>query len=141
MRIPAIELEATLVGLALRDDGAMEVPDSGSAGWYIEGPKPGESGPAVIVSHRDAKGDGPDVFHRVSELVAGDEVTITDHGGRDYTFTVERVEQHDKEALPVEAIWGPTDGPTLRLITGGGDFDESVGRYVDNIIVYATAAR
>ncbi|MPZ89021.1 MAG: class F sortase [Nitriliruptorales bacterium] len=137
--IPAIDVHATLVDLGLEDDGAMEVPDFGLAGWYIEGPRPGEDGPAVVAAHVDSK-EGPDVFYRLGELEPGDEVTVTDLEGAEHTFTVERTEQHDKNELPVDDIWSATDSPTLRLITCGGEFDRSIGHYDDNIIVWATAA-
>lgn len=137
VRIPAIDVDATLIDLGLQPDGSMEVPDFGLAGWYDEGPRPGEDGPAVVAAHVDSR-QGPDVFFRLRDLAAGDEVTVTDENGQEHTFTVERIEQHDKDALPDDAIWGPTDGPALRLITCGGVFDAASGHYRDNIIVFAT---
>lgn len=44
---------------------------------------------------------------------------------------MQRVEQHDKDALPADAIWGATADPALRLITCAGSRD--------NIIVHASA--
>lgn len=139
--VPAIGVRATLVGVGLQADGAMEVPayDANQAGWYTEGPRPGEVGPAVVAAHVDSK-RGPDVFWRLRELDAGNTVTVTDRAGVDHSFVVERMERADKDALPYDRIWGNTRGPTLRLITCGGPYDRSRGGYQQNLIVYARPA-
>lgn len=136
--IPAIGVDAALVGLGLQPDGAMQVPDFGLAGWYAQGPLPGAPGPAVLVGHVDSK-SGPDVFYRLRELVAGDQVIVRDAAGAEHAFTVQRVDQVDKDALPVDEIWNATAEPVLRLITCGGSFDRASGHYRDNVIVYAAA--
>lgn len=137
--IPAIDVHAPLVPLGLMDDGAMELPDFGTAGWYDPGPLPGEDGPAVIAAHLDDQ-RGPDVFYELEKLSAGDEIQVPREDGSTATFVVEELEFVRKEALPGDRIWAPTEGPSLRLITCGGSFDRSTGHYESNLIVYATAA-
>ncbi|WP_026257588.1 class F sortase [Actinopolymorpha alba] len=141
LSIPAIGVKADLIELGLKPDGAMEVPeyDRNLAGWYTEGPRPGEPGPAVVAAHVDSK-HGPDVFWRLKELSAGDKVTIIDRAGAEHTFVVERLAQHDKDSLPYKEIWGRTRGPALRLITCSGPYVRSNGGYQQNLIVYAHAA-
>ncbi len=136
--VPAIDVDAEVIPVGLNDDRSMEVPDFGLAGWYTEGPRPGDEGPAVIVAHVDSR-SGPDVFYRLKDLAAGDQITVEQADGRATTFVVESIEQTDKDDLPVEEIWNDTDEPVLRLITCGGIFDSSIGHYTDNIIVYASA--
>ena len=114
----------------------METPDFGSAGWYTNGPKPGEEGPSVVVAHVDSK-TGPDVFHRLEELRPGAVIHIERSDGSTGTWVTAHNERTGKEELPVESIWKPTDEPVLRLVTCGGAFDRSVGQYTDNVIVYA----
>src|SRR5918993_3000766 len=54
--IPAIGVATRLVRLGLEADGAMAVPaDYGWAGWFAEGPAPGQVGPAVIAGHVDSR--------------------------------------------------------------------------------------
>jgi LPXTG-site transpeptidase (sortase) family protein len=131
-------VDSPLVSVGLLPDGQMQTPDFGLAGWYDLGPRPGDPGPAVLAAHVDSK-DGPDVFYRLRELTAGDEVTVhTDTGAT--TFVVESSEQVNKDALPTGRIWNDTDEPVLRLITCGGEFDRSISSYHDNIIVYASLA-
>lgn len=136
--IPAIDVDADLVAVGLNPDQSMEVPDFGEAGWYEPGPRPGESGPAVIAAHVDSVA-GPDVFYRLRELESGDEVTVEHADGGRSTFTVRDAEQRHKDDLPVERIWNDTDDAVLRLITCGGEFDTERRSYESNVIVYATA--
>jgi sortase (surface protein transpeptidase) len=93
----------------------------------------------VIAAHVDSR-SGPDVFARLKELRKGSKIQVTDKAGKTYTFVMERMKQAPKDQLDVEAIWGPTDGPALRLITCGGDFDKATSHYVANVIVWADAA-
>jgi sortase (surface protein transpeptidase) len=137
--VPAIGVDADVVPVGLNADNSMETPDFGLAGWYTEGPRPGDEGPAVIVAHVDSR-SGPDVFYRLRDLTPGDEIAVEQADGRSATFVVESMEQTDKDDLPVDRIWNDTDQPVLRLITCGGIFDRSIGHYEDNIIVYASAA-
>lgn len=135
--IPALDVDVQLVRLGLAADGSMQVPDRGFAGWYVEGPRPGHDGPAVIAAHVDSRA-GPDVFHRLHELNPGDEVHVLYDGGDEVTFVVTSSDQTPKDALPVEDIWPLTNDRLLTLITCGGEFDRSVGHYRDNVIVYTT---
>jgi sortase (surface protein transpeptidase) len=134
--IPAIGVDAQLVPVGLKADGAMQTPEFGLAAWYQPGPRPGEPGPAVLVAHVDSKANGPDVFYRLRELAPGDEVTVH-YRDTTTTFAVTGKEQAPKTALPTERIWTGTTEPVLRLITCGGAFDRSARSYLDNVIVYA----
>jgi sortase (surface protein transpeptidase) len=134
--IPAIGVDADLVPVGLKDDGAMQTPDFGHAAWYDRGPKPGQPGPAVVLAHVDSKAHGPDVFYRLRELKPGDQVTVH-YADRATTFAVTASEQTAKTELPGSKIWNDAKTPVLRLVTCGGAFDRKAGSYLDNIIVYA----
>jgi hypothetical protein len=47
------------------------------------------------------------------------------------------VESFDKDVFPSERVYGPTPGPTLRLVTCGGAFDRGARSYLDNVVVFA----
>jgi Sortase domain len=123
--IPSIGVDAGVVAIGLRADGAMQVPDPDQVGWYRPGPRPGAPGPAVLIGHVDTR-TGPAVFYRLQRLRPGDEILI-----------VGRLERHPKTELPTRRIWTATSEPLLRLITCGGSFDRATGHYRDNLIVYA----
>src|SRR5918997_6984048 len=61
LRIPAVGIDTALQSLGRNADGTVAVPtDPEVAGWYAEGPRPGQQGPAVILGHVDST-DGPAV--------------------------------------------------------------------------------
>lgn len=129
-----------MVPLALEADGTIEVPsDFSQAGWWVDGPEPGEVGPSVILGHVDSR-RGPAVFFDLLELRPGDAVHVDRSDGTTVTYIVERTEQHPKDAFPTQAVYGPTDEPVLRLVTCGGTFDRDRRSYDDNVVVFATLA-
>lgn len=135
--IPAIGVEADVVDVGLDQAGALQVPPSAfPTGWYSGSPVPGEIGPSIITGHVDWKGD-LGVFHRLHDLVPGDEITTVRSDGSTPVFRVTAVEQYAKSAFPTAAVYGDIDHPGLRLITCSGEFDSTVRSYRDNTVVYA----
>lgn len=137
IRIESIGASAPVDPLGLNKDGTLQVPtDFKRAGYYVGRPAPGSVGPAIIVAHVDSKA-GPAVFYRLRDLQPGAEVVVTREDRSEVVFIVDRVEQHAKDAFPTEAVYGSTEGATLRLITCGGSFNKRSGHYRDNLIAYA----
>ena len=140
IRIPRIEVEAPVVPLGLREDGKIEVPSGpDETGWWLGGPEPGEPGPAVILGHVDST-EGPAVFFDVRYLKVGDEIHIDREDGSTLTYVVDTSERHPKDDFPTDEVYGPTEQPTLRLVTCGGEYDFDVRSYRDNVIVFASLA-
>jgi hypothetical protein len=138
LRIPGAGIDAALSGVGLDATGALAVPgDHATAGWYAQGPAPGAAGPAVLAGHVDGGGE-PAVFARLDEVRPGDPVLVDRIDGTTLRFVVTRVARHAKAAFPTAAVYGPTTGPELRLITCGGAFDRATGSYLDNVVVWAT---
>jgi sortase (surface protein transpeptidase) len=137
LSIPSIGVRAPVVGVGLEANGAMQTPDPGQVGWYRNGPKPGDPGPAVLVGHVDSR-TGPAVFHRLGRLRPGDEILVGRADGTTARFLVGRLERHPKTALPTSRIWTKANRPLLRLITCTGSFDHATGHYRDNLILYAS---
>jgi hypothetical protein len=137
VQIPAIGVDSELMDLGVQDDGTLEVPPTGfPAGWFTGAPTPGELGPAVLAGHVDWAGSAG-VFSRLHDLVAGDEVTVLRADGSAAVFRVQTIEQFAKDAFPTAAVYGDLDHAGLRVITCGGDFDESAHSYVDDVVVFA----
>lgn len=141
---PPVRIDITSIGvsapvdpLVLEADGTLEVPtDYRRAGYYTGRPVPGEIGPAVIAAHVDSK-TGPAAFYRLRDVRIGAEVRVTRADGTEVLFSVDRLEQHPKDAFPTEAVYGPTPGATLRLVTCAGPFDHAAESYRDNLIAFA----
>ncbi|MGJ7439749.1 class F sortase [Aquipuribacter sp. MA13-6] len=138
--IPAIDVTSDLLHLGLREDGSLEVPEGDDfdlAAWFDGSPRPGEVGPAVIEGHVSSASRGPSVFFDLATLQVGDTVEVAREDGSVATFEVYDLQQFPKDAFPTVQVYGPTEGPELRLITCGGTIVESSGRFDDNIIVFA----
>jgi sortase (surface protein transpeptidase) len=137
--IPSLGVQSQLLRLGLQDNGTLEVPpgDPGSpAGWYVHSPTPGERGPAVLLGHVNAYGNGPGVFAGLRQLKAGDIIEIAREDGTTATFSVDRAEAYSKATFPTQAVYGNTAGAELRLITCDG-YDPVTGEFDDNYVVYA----
>ncbi|WP_181774399.1 class F sortase [Amycolatopsis pittospori] len=139
LTIPAIGFDQSgLIPLALGAAGELQAPERFSdVGWYRDGPVPGDPGPAVIAAHVDSR-TGPAPFFRLRDLRAGDEIRVARSDGREGVFWVDSVQRYPKDDFPTQAVYGPTPGSALRLITCGGSFDAAKRSYRDNVVVYAS---
>jgi hypothetical protein len=137
IEIPAIDVSARIVPLGLNPDGTLEVPRRpADTGWFVDGPEPGERGPAVIAGHVDSR-TGPAVFYRLRALRAGDRIRVVLSTGARVSFVVRGGREFAKQRFPVNLVYDRTKQPTLRLITCDGRFDRSTHHYVDNYVVFA----
>ena len=140
IRIPAIGVDAGVTDLGLASDGTIQVPsDPRQAGWYRLGPVPGDAGPAVVLGHVDST-SGPAVFGRLAALRPGDQVVVVRADGSQVKFQVDHLATFAVSSFPTEAVYGATPDPVLRLITCGGTFNRAQGRYLSNVVVFATEA-
>jgi sortase (surface protein transpeptidase) len=138
--IPRIGVNAPVTEVGNTADGEVAVPplaDHDLAGWYREGPAPGEAGAATIVGHLDTV-TGPAVFARLSELRPGDSVGVVRADHVVAVFVVYADLHTPKSAFPSAAVFRRPARPGIRLITCSGAFDRSSRSYLDNLIVFGT---
>ncbi|MFC4146881.1 class F sortase [Micromonospora mangrovi] len=141
--IGKIDLRAPVHRVGLAPDGSIAVPDvgkAGEAGWYDQGPTPGQYGPAVIVGHVDTT-TGPAVFHGLKSLDDGDRVEVTRQDHSVAVFEVTSVRRYGKDRLPADEVFGDFSRPNLRLITCGGKWVGGETGYADNVVVYASLVK
>jgi Sortase domain len=137
LRIPAVSVDTPLQRLGRAPDGTVEVPTNFAvAGWFADGPRPGQAGPAVLLGHVDSA-SGPGVFLRVPELAPGADVRVDRADGGSIDFRVTAVQRVPKASFPTERVYGPTLEPSLRLVACAGSFHRARRSYRDNVIVYA----
>jgi hypothetical protein len=142
---PAEPARLSIAALGVRADiqrvgsgeAGIEVPQVGRAGWFDEGPRPGEPGRAVVIGHLDSQ-NGPGLFALLPGVKPGTTVSIRDVSGDLHRFEIVGKAQVTKATFPTGAVYGPSDRPVLVLITCGGPYDPATG-YRDNVIVYARA--
>jgi hypothetical protein len=143
LRIPAIGVNARVIPLGLDAGGGVAVPPLSTpflTSWYDRGSAPGQDGPAVLLGHVDAAGVGPAVFYKLGGLVPGDLVYITRRDHQTAVFRVTAVALYPEQDFPTKQVYSFTPGPTLRLITCGGDFDTQTRHYLGRTIAFAVYA-
>ncbi|MER5182193.1 class F sortase [Streptomyces sp. NPDC002896] len=138
IRIPAIRVNAPLIGLGLTSSGSLEAPppeQKNVAGWYEAGTKPGETGTAVVAGHVD-DAEGPAVFYNLGALKKGNTIEMDRRDGSVAVFTVDAIDVFDSRNFPDEKVYGAARRPELRVITCGGGYSKKTG-YQGNVVVFA----
>jgi hypothetical protein len=140
VRIADKGIDMEVVPVGVEPGGFMELPpDPAIAGWYRFGPDPwSPDGNTVISAHIDAPDYPIGPFAELRDLPMDAEVTLTAADGSTAAYGVASVTYYPKQDLPTEAIFARTGTRALVLITCGGEFDSSTGRYADNVVVVAT---
>ncbi len=140
LTIPSIKVEAPILEVGLAKDGSVDVPPlkrHNEAGWFGDGPTPGQFGPALIVGHADTR-TGPSVFHRLADLKPGQKIEVLRKDREVAVFRVNSVENFGKTRLPIARVYGDYSRPSLRLVTCGGRWLGGTQGYSDNIVVFAS---
>jgi hypothetical protein len=143
LKIPAIGVNAHVIPLGLDASGGVAVPPLRTpflTSWYDRGSAPGQAGPAVLLGHVDSAAVGPAVFYKLGDLARGDLVYVTRKDHRTVVFRVTKVALYRQQDFPARQVYGFTPGPTLRLITCGGDYDERTHLYLDRTIAFAVSS-
>jgi sortase (surface protein transpeptidase) len=137
LTIPAIGGATDLVRLGLQPDRTVEVPaDADRAGWFEEGPAPGQTGSSVVLGHVDSAA-GPAVFHRLAELGPGDRILVRMDDGSVARFAVRRVATYANADFPAQEVYAGSPGqPALNLVTCGGWYDAARGGWQGNVVVF-----
>jgi LPXTG-site transpeptidase (sortase) family protein len=81
----------------LRTDGSMDTPANlWTSSWLADGPRPGQSGNAVIAGHRGV--GTPGLFSHLDNLRPGDRIYLSDKAGGQLAYVVTRVASLDLSA-------------------------------------------
>jgi hypothetical protein len=131
LQIPALNINALVLGVGQTGDGAMDAPVSNqynspywtSVFWYDLGAAPGQPGNVVIAGHVDRVGGDPAVFWGLGSLRPGDSITVTTGDGTIYHYQVDRTAVYPANYPGQQAIndvFGPTSAHHLNLITCSG---------------------
>ncbi|GEP34787.1 hypothetical protein NSZ01_25550 [Nocardioides szechwanensis] len=139
LSIPSIGVATDLIRLGLNKDRTVEVPENPArAGWFDQGPVPGQLGSSVVLGHVDSV-DGPAVFHDLAQLEPGSTVEVSLVGGSVATFRVDRVATYANEDFPAQEVYaGDPARRALNLVTCGGEYDAARGGWQSNVVVFTT---
>ena len=143
VKIPAIGIDGFIEPVGIRPNGDLATPTQNpweDMGWYDMGPYPGQKGSAVIDGHLDRPGGYPAVFWRLGDMRAGDDVQVTNSGGKILHFRVTHIEYYAPDQAPLQDIFGNLGGKYLNLITCAGDWLPSQHQTTLRVVVYTTLA-
>ncbi|MBH0010391.1 class F sortase [Salinibacterium sp. UTAS2018] len=139
IQIPSVSIDIEITPVGVEDDGVMEIPQNiRVAGWYRYGPSPAsDTGSTVITAHVDDFEQGLGPFAYLKEMPADAEIIVTTDDGVDHRYLLESLQNIKKTQLPLDQVFDRDGAPRIVLITCGGQFDENVLNYSDNVIAIA----
>ncbi|AKM82375.1 TPA: class F sortase [Candidatus Berkelbacteria bacterium] len=139
LKIPEINVDATIDNAGLTPDGTMESPKSPSGVvWYKLGARPGEIGSAVIAGHYGTWKNGEkSVFDDLSKLNPGDKIYIEDDMGKTTTFVLKNSQSYDPSA-DASGVFNSNDGKShLNLVTCEGIWNPISQSYSKRLVMFA----
>ena len=134
LTIPSLGMKNPIIGVGTNSRGEMDVPSGATqnVGWYEYGTLPGTVGSAVIDAHVFA------AFSKISKLVPGSILYVTDDSGAKLAFKVEEVETYALADVPADKLFNRNDGqPRLNLITCAGHLTPDHSTYDHRFVAYA----
>lgn len=125
----------------LKADGAMDIPNNiVDVGWFTGSARPGEQGTSVVTGHvaqiRGGVMTKPGVFSNLSQLRAGDRLSVLNDKGEAVTFVVRESRSFDPSADATE-VFSSADGKAhLNLITCEGIWNPEKLSYSARLVVF-----
>lgn len=138
LSFPALGIQAPVETVTV-NRGVLDVPDNPShVGWWSGSALPGSAAGTVVVDgHVDSASYGRGALFGLSDLWAGDRVTIRSPGSTPVDYQVVARQVYVKsQGLPAD-LWTRGGAPRLVLVSCGGPFDEKTLSYDDNVVVFA----
>jgi LPXTG-site transpeptidase (sortase) family protein len=138
LKIPKIGVDASLEHVSLTSREDLDAPkEPANAGWYDQGPRPGDSGNAIIDGHFGYKNHAPAVFDKLHSLQPGDNIYVEDENGVTTTFVVRATRKYSPNE-DASDVFRPNDGGGhLNLITCHGAWNESEKSYATRLVVFS----
>ncbi len=138
IRIPGIAVDAAIEKVGLAADKSMGVPkDPLNAAWFSLGPRPGETGSAVIAGHVNWFYGATGAFEHLHDVKTGDTIVVQDDVGASISFVVREIRTYDAAADATE-VFSSHDGKAhLNLITCDGVWDKRDKQYSKRLVVFA----
>ena len=143
LKIPRINVDATIESVGLTPQGAVGVPKgSSNTSWYNLGPRPGERGNAVITGHYGIWKNGkPTVFNNLLKLRQGDKIYVKDLKGATLTFVVREVRKYDPNADASDVFISSDGKAHLNLITCDGAWNKVSKSYPRRLVIFTDRER
>ncbi len=138
IKIPRIGVDAWIERVALTSAGSMDVPKHRlTAGWYELGPRPGETGSAIIAGHVDWYYGASAVFANLHQLKPGDTITVENDKGIRAAFIVRESRTYSAASAATDVFVSNDGAAHLNLITCTGNWDKGKNQYTQRLVVFA----
>jgi hypothetical protein len=139
LRIDALGIDMPVTAVGVQATGQMQLPeDPAVAGWYRYGPDAtSTAGHVMLAAHVDSPRHPIGPLARLRDVRVGTPLVVDAADGTARTYVVESLTHYEKAALPTAELFAREGAPALVLITCGGPFDSSTGRYRDNVVAIA----
>ncbi|MDO8571133.1 MAG: class F sortase [bacterium] len=138
IEIPSIAINAPIEQVTVMADGSMGTPKRPfNTAWYALGPRPGETGSAVIAGHVDWVNGATAVFENLHKVKPGDKIIIQDDKGTPIFFVVRKSKMYTATANAVDVFSSSDGGAHLNIITCYGTWDKSTKQYSERLVVFA----
>ncbi len=136
--IPALSINANVQHVGLNAVGNIRTPDNFTdVAWYVDSAVPGRPGVALIDGHVDNGLGLAGVFKHLNTIKVGDTISVVTNKGTTVHFVVTSVSTYNYQKVPMAALLGPTQTPTLRLITCDGTWVPGQLTYNERLVVTA----
>lgn len=135
--IAKINIDTAIEHVGLTPEGAIGVPKGPvNTAWFNLGPRPGETGSAVISGHFGWKDGIPAVFDNLYQLTKGDTLSVQDERGATTMFVVREMRTYG-ENDEASDVFNSHDGKAhLNLITCEGVWNKEKKSYSGRLIVF-----
>jgi len=137
LKIPEIDVDATIESVGLKANGEMDVPKSpDNVAWFNLGARPGDIGSAVIAGHFGILENGEgSIFDNLKKLNKGDQLYIEDDKGANIAFVVRESRSYDADA-DASGVFTSNDGKShLNLVTCQG-WDKVSESYTKRFVLF-----
>ena len=139
--ISGSDTNAAVIPVGVTSAGDLDVPHNFvQAGWYEDGPVPGQEGSAVIDGHVDNGGYAPTIdgiFKSLGDLKPGDTITVALSDGANKTFKVVSSAVYDYTDFPSDLVFNQTGAAYLKIITCHGTWLPDKDTYSQRLVVTA----
>jgi len=137
LKIPKINVDASVESVGLTSDGAMDVPKGpAEVAWYNLGPRPGGVGSAIIDGHSGYKNNKPAVFDNLYKLQKGDKIYVENDTGVTTTFVVREIRKYNPNADATDVFISNDGKSHLNLITCTGFWNKIWKSHSERLVVF-----
>jgi hypothetical protein len=138
LALPTLHVQAAIRPV-VTTSGVLGIPDDpAQVGWWTGSVTPGApTGSVVLDGHVDSATRGLGALFLLSQLQAGDPVTVSASDGTSTSYRIYARQVYGKQRpLPAD-LFDTAGASRLVLITCGGPFNHATRSYRDNIVVLA----